>query len=123
MVVNVKAVGICGSDVHYWTHGAIGDFVVQAPMILGHESAGIVVAIGDAVTTLKVGDRVAMEPGVPCRMCAACREGRYNLCPDVAFLATPPVHGSLVEYHKHPEDFCFTYACALLPFKMAGIWF
>lgn len=113
MIVNVKAVGICGSDVHYWTHGAIGDFVVNAPMIMGHESSGIVVETGENVTTLKVGDRVALEPGVPCRMCKHCKSGRYNLCPDVQFLATPPVHGSLANFHAHPEDFCFKYVAPL----------
>lgn len=107
VIVNVKAVGICGSDVHYWTHGRIGDFVVKAPMILGHESSGIVVEVGDSVTGLCVGDRVALEPGVPCRMCEFCKAGRYNLCPGVQFLATPPVHGSLANFHAHPEDFCF----------------
>mmetsp|Transcript_1856 Transcript_1856/g.6620 ORF Transcript_1856/g.6620 Transcript_1856/m.6620 type:complete len:348 (-) Transcript_1856:70-1113(-) len=107
VVVNVKAVGICGSDVHYWTAGAIGDFVVRAPMILGHESSGVVVEVGSAVKGLQPGDRVALEPGVPCRSCAKCKGGRYNLCPDVQFLATPPVHGSLANFHAHPEDFCF----------------
>lgn len=85
--VAMRSVGICGSDVHYWENGRIGDFVVRAPLILGHESAGIVDAVGPDVTTLQPGDRVTLEPGVPCRRCAACKAGRYNLCPDVQFLA------------------------------------
>jgi len=69
----MKAVGICGSDVHYWTHGAIGDFIVREPLILGHEASGEVVKIGEKVKNLKVGDRVAIEPGVPCRKCVYCK--------------------------------------------------
>jgi D-xylulose reductase len=76
-------------------------------MVLGHESSGIVTAVGDAVKTLKVGDRVAMEPGVPCRRCVRCKEGKYNLCPDMAFAATPPYDGTLAKYYSLPEDFCF----------------
>ncbi|GAB7322241.1 hypothetical protein MBLNU13_g03237t1 [Cladosporium sp. NU13] len=107
VIVNVKFTGICGSDVHYWTHGAIGHFVVKDPMVLGHESAGIVHSVGDAVTTLKVGDRVAMEPGIPCRRCVRCKEGDYNLCVDMRFAATPPYDGTLAKYYRLPEDFCY----------------
>jgi D-xylulose reductase len=107
VIVNVKFTGICGSDVHYWTHGAIGSFVVKDPMVLGHESAGIVHSVGDAVTTLKVGDRVAMEPGIPCRRCIRCKEGFYNLCVDMRFAATPPYDGTLAKYYRLPEDFCY----------------
>jgi L-iditol 2-dehydrogenase len=89
VLVKIKSVGICGSDVHYWRTGAIGDFVVEAPMILGHEVAGIVAEVSANVKTLQVGDRVALEPGVPCRRCEACKTGRYNLCPDVQFLRRP----------------------------------
>ena len=89
------SVGICGSDVHYWTHGAIGDFIVKAPMVLGHEAAGVVTEVGDGVTNVKEGDRVAIEPGVPCRACSYCKTGVYNLCPQMSFCATPPVHGNL----------------------------
>ncbi|KAH0105152.1 GroES-like protein, partial [Aureobasidium melanogenum] len=110
VIVNVKYTGICGSDVHYWTDGAIGDFVVKAPMVLGHESAGIVEEVGDKVTTLKKGDRVTMEPGVPCRRCPRCREGKYNLCVDMAFAATPPYDGTLAKYYRLPEDFCYKVA-------------
>jgi len=107
VLIAVRSVGICGSDVHYWTNGRIGPFILNAPMVLGHESAGQVVAVGEKVTTLKAGDRVTMEPGVPCRMCTHCKTGRYNMCPDVIFMATPPYDGSLSNYIVHPADFCF----------------
>ncbi|OQN96307.1 putative D-xylulose reductase A [Cryoendolithus antarcticus] len=107
VIVNVKYTGICGSDVHYWTHGAIGNFVVRAPMVLGHESSGIVEQVGDKVKNLKVGDRVAMEPGVPCRRCERCLEGYYNLCDDMKFAATPPYDGTLAKYYRVPEDFAY----------------
>lgn len=107
VLVQPKWTGICGSDVHYWVHGRIGSFIVNNPMVLGHESAGIVHAVGDKVTTLKVGDRVAMEPGVPCRRCVRCKEGKYNLCPEMAFAATPPYDGTLARYYRLPEDLCY----------------
>jgi L-iditol 2-dehydrogenase len=107
VLLRMRSVGVCGSDVHYWERGRIGDFVVRAPMILGHESGGIVEAVGPGVTELQPGDRVSVEPGVPCRVCDHCKGGRYNLCPDVQFLATPPVDGSLARYHAHAADFCF----------------
>lgn len=107
VIINVKYTGICGSDIHFWVHGAIGNLVVKSPMVLGHESAGIITAVGDKVTTLKVGDRVCMEPGIPCRTCARCKEGRYNLCPDMRFAATPPIDGTLAKYYTLPEDFCY----------------
>ncbi|ODQ55818.1 putative alcohol dehydrogenase [Saitoella complicata NRRL Y-17804] len=104
--VQVKATGICGSDVHYWTHGAIGDFIVKSPMVLGHESAGIVVEVGEKVKNLKVGDRVAMEPGEPCRYCEYCKRGDYNVCNEMKFAATPPFDGTLAKYYVLPGDFC-----------------
>ncbi len=107
VLVKVDAVGICGSDMHYYQHGKIGDFVVEGDFILGHEAAGEVVEVGSEVTSLKVGDRVAMEPGVTCGKCEFCKSGRYNLCPDVQFFATPPYHGVFVNYVAHPEDMCF----------------
>eukprot|EP00088_Acartia_fossae_P043635 TRINITY_DN4600_c0_g1_i10.p1 TRINITY_DN4600_c0_g1~~TRINITY_DN4600_c0_g1_i10.p1 ORF type:complete len:364 (-),score=81.80 TRINITY_DN4600_c0_g1_i10:24-1088(-) len=107
VLLKMDSVGICGSDVHYWTHGAIGDFIVKAPMVLGHEAAGVVEKLGPNVKNLKVGDRVAIEPGVPCRMCGYCKEGTYNLCPDMQFCATPPVHGNLAKYYVHAADFCY----------------
>jgi len=105
--VRVRSVGVCGSDVHYFQHGRIGDFVVEKPMLLGHECAGEVVEVGSAVSGLRPGDRVAMEPGIPCRKCPLCKQGRYNLCPEVRFWATPPIDGSLAEYVLHPADFCY----------------
>lgn len=107
VLVAVKSCGVCGSDIHYYEHGRIGDFVVDAPLILGHECAGEVVAVGAQVTTLVRGDRVALEPGIPCRHCKHCLSGRYNLCPDVVFMATPPVHGAFCEYVISPEDFAY----------------
>ncbi|KAL4753357.1 putative D-xylulose reductase A [Aspergillus terricola var. indicus] len=107
VIVNVKYTGICGSDVHYWDHGAIGQFVLKEPMVLGHESSGIVTQIGSAVTSLKVGDQVAMEPGIPCRRCEPCKAGKYNLCEKMAFAATPPYDGTLAKYYTLPEDFCY----------------
>ncbi|PYI16778.1 putative D-xylulose reductase A [Aspergillus japonicus CBS 114.51] len=107
VLVNVKFTGICGSDVHYWEHGSIGQFVVKDPMVLGHESSGIVRRVGSAVTGLKVGDRVALEPGVPCRRCEPCKSGKYNLCEKMAFAATPPYDGTLARYYVLPEDFCY----------------
>lgn len=82
-------------------------------MVLGHESAGTVTAVGSAVTSLKVGDRVAMEPGIPCRRCARCKAGTYNLCPEMAFAATPPHDGTLAGYYTLPEDYCYKLPDAL----------
>ncbi|CAE1326523.1 SORD [Acanthosepion pharaonis] len=102
----MQDVGICGSDVHYWTHGCIGNFILSAPMLLGHEASGIVSKIGDGVTCLEIGDRVAIEPGLPCRSCKYCKSGRYNLCPIMRFCATPPNHGNLARYYCHAADYC-----------------
>ncbi|KAK8059004.1 sorbitol dehydrogenase [Apiospora phragmitis] len=107
VLVAINYTGICGSDVHYWEHGAIGHFVVKEPMVLGHESAGTVVSVGSAVTSLKAGDRVALEPGYPCRRCGPCLAGKYNLCPDMRFAATPPYHGTLTGFWTAPSDFCY----------------
>lgn len=107
VLVAVRDVGICGSDVHYYEHGRIGDYVVEDPLVLGHESAGEVVAVGENVTELKAGDRVALEPGVPCRRCAHCRRGNYHLCEDVQFMATPPHDGAFTEYVSWPADFAY----------------
>lgn len=107
VLVKVDTVGICGSDVHYYQHGRIGDFVVEGDFILGHECAGEIVEVGSAVKDLVVGDRVALEPGKTCGKCEFCKEGKYNLCPDVEFFATPPYHGVFANYVSHPEDMCF----------------
>jgi L-iditol 2-dehydrogenase len=105
VLIEIRSVGVCGSDVHYYEHGRIGDFVVAAPMILGHESSGVVRAGGSEVSRLAPGQRVALEPGVPCGHCLQCRSGRYNLCPDVRFFATPPVDGTLTRYVTLSEDY------------------
>lgn len=105
--VRVESVGICGSDVHYYEHGRIGDFVLRAPMILGHEASGVVESVGDGVETMEPGDTVAMEPGVPCWDCRECMTGRYNLCKDVRFWATPPYDGVLAEHVVHPAALTF----------------
>ena len=107
VLVKIGYVGICGSDVHYFETGAIGDFVVKPPFVLGHEAAGTVIAAGKDVKSLKAGDRVAMEPGKTCGHCEFCRTGRYNLCPDVQFFATPPVDGVFQEYVAYDADMCF----------------
>ncbi|XP_021943595.1 sorbitol dehydrogenase isoform X1 [Folsomia candida] len=107
VLLRMASVGICGSDVHYWTNGRIGDFIVKAPMIIGHEAAGVVTKCGKNVKHLKPGDRVAIEPGVPCRRCDSCKYGRYNLCPDIVFCATPPCHGNLCRYYTHDAAFCY----------------
>jgi L-iditol 2-dehydrogenase len=96
-LVQIEAVGVCGSDSAYFTVGYIGDYVVEGPIILGHECAGQVIAIGEEVTAVAVGDRVAIEPGKPCRDCDECMAGRYHLCPRLEFFATPPYDGSLVQ--------------------------
>lgn len=107
VLVKLEYVGICGSDVHYLEHGRIGGFIVNGDFILGHECAGTIVAVGDKVQSLKVGDKVALEPGITCGQCEFCKSGKYNLCPDVEFLATPPYHGSLMNYIAFPENMCF----------------
>lgn len=105
--IDIHTVGVCGSDVHYYTHGAIGPFVVKSPMILGHEGSGTVTEVGDEVEHLKPGDRVCMEPGVPDPRSRASREGMYNLDPSVRFWATPPIHGIMRPSVVHPADFTF----------------
>jgi len=118
--IDIKSVGICGSDVHYYQHGNIGPFVVNAPMVLGHEAAGVVTEVGSEITHLKIGDRVCMEPGIPNPFSEQTRSGMYNVDPDVRFWATPPYapklledkawangHGCLRPSVVHPADFTF----------------
>lgn len=107
VLVELEYVGICGSDVHYFHDGRCGDYVVNGDFMLGHECAGTVVELGAGATHLKVGDRVALEPGITCGQCEFCKSGRYNLCPDVQFLATPPVQGCYENYIAFPENMCF----------------
>ncbi|MBC5649315.1 NAD(P)-dependent alcohol dehydrogenase [Christensenella tenuis] len=107
ILVKLEYVGICGSDVHYYEYGRIGDFIVNGDFILGHECAGTVVKTGNGVKTLREGDRVALEPGITCGECEFCKTGRYNLCPDVQFLATPPYQGCFENYITFPENMAF----------------
>jgi L-iditol 2-dehydrogenase len=129
VLVEVGSVGVCGSDVHYYEHGRIGPYVVDAPLILGHEAGGTVVEIGSDVTTLQPGQRVSIEPGVPCRSCEQCLAGRYNLCPDVKFFATPPYDGAFAQYVAMPAAFVFPIpasisddAAGLLEPLSVGVW-
>lgn len=128
-LVQVESVGVCGSDAAYFTVGYIGDWVVDGPIVLGHEASGQVVAVGADVTQVAVGDRVAIEPGTPCRDCADCMAGRYHLCPDLAFLATPPYDGALAQLlamdernlFRMPESMSFDEGAMLEPLSV-GIW-
>ena len=129
VLIQVKSVGVCGSDIHYFEHGRIADFIVEQPLVLGHEASGVIAAVGDNVTDLEVGTTVAMEPGVPCGRCAQCRSGRYNLCPDVEFFATPPIDGAFCEYVILPRDFVHAVpagisfdAAALVEPLSVGVW-
>jgi L-iditol 2-dehydrogenase len=107
VLVKLEYVGVCGSDLHYYEHGKISEFLVKPPFVLGHEAGGVVVEVGSGVKHLKVGDKVALEPGKTCGHCEFCRSGRYNLCPDVIFFATPPVDGVFQEYVAHEAGLCF----------------
>jgi L-iditol 2-dehydrogenase len=127
--VEITSVGVCGSDVHWFEHGRIGTKVVTGPLVLGHESAGRVSAVGPEVTKHRVGDRVTLEPGVPCGRCRECRHGRYNLCPDVVFFATPPIDGAFADFVTIHEDFAFALpeelsddVGALMEPLSVGIW-
>src|ERR671913_1246996 len=129
VIVEVAAVGICGSDVHYYDHGRIGDYIVVDPMIVGHESAGVIVDVGPAVDRDRIGQLVAVEPGVPDRSCPQCLAGRYNLCPQMRFFATPPIDGAFAEQvvvHQafaHPvPDSIGDDAAALLEPLSVGVW-
>ena len=129
VLVEVGSVGVCGSDVHYYEHGRIGPHVVDAPLVLGHEAGGVVAAVGAAVTDLQVGQRVSIEPGVPCRHCPQCLAGRYNLCPDVRFFATPPYDGAFSQFVAMPASFVFPVpdsmsddAAGLIEPLSVGVW-
>ncbi|MCC9204105.1 NAD(P)-dependent alcohol dehydrogenase [Arthrobacter sp. zg-Y769] len=129
VLVRVAAVGVCGSDVHYFRHGRIGQFVVEEPLVLGHEASGTIAAVGAAVDPARIGQRVSIEPQKPCRRCEQCKQGRYNLCPDMAFYATPPVDGAFAEYVAIESDFAHAVpdtvsdeAAALLEPLSVGIW-
>jgi L-iditol 2-dehydrogenase len=127
VLVEVAAVGVCGSDVHYYRHGRIGDYVVREPLILGHELSGRIVAVGADVDSGRVDQRVAIEPQRPCRRCRQCMSGRYNLCPYMRFFATPPVDGALCRYvtidaemaHPVPDAMSDVAAALLEPLSVA----
>jgi L-iditol 2-dehydrogenase len=129
VVVRVDSVGVCGSDTHYYDHGRIGRFVVEAPLVLGHEAAGEVTSIGPGVTSRRTGQRVSIEPGVPDLTCRQCLAGRYNLCPNMRFFATPPVDGAFAEYvvvhaafaHPVPDELGDDEAALLEPLSVA-VW-
>jgi L-iditol 2-dehydrogenase len=129
VLVEVGSVGVCGSDVHYYEHGRIGSYVVDSPLVLGHEAGGVVAAVGAEVSSLQVGQRVSIEPGVPCRSCPQCLTGRYNLCPDVRFFATPPYDGAFSQFVAMPAAFVYPVpdsisddAAALLEPLAVGVW-
>jgi L-iditol 2-dehydrogenase len=129
VLVKVASVGVCGSDVHYYREGRIGDFVVDRPLVLGHEVSGDIVAVGADVPDSRLGERVAIEPQRPCRVCAQCSAGRYNLCPRMEFYATPPVDGAFRDYvtiqsefaHRVPDALSYDVAALLEPLSV-GIW-
>lgn len=107
VLIRIQTVGVCGSDLHYYAEGKIGDIPVQTPFVLGHEIAGTIVALGEGVQGLQTGDLVAVEPGIPCGTCEMCRSGQYNLCPEMRFLATPPYDGAFSEYLAYPAKWVF----------------
>jgi L-iditol 2-dehydrogenase len=107
VLVKVESVGICGSEVHYYKHGAIGPYIVEKPIILGHELSGVITAVGSDVAQSRIGSRVAVEPQRACKVCKQCQAGRYNLCPDIEFYATPPVNGAFCEYVKIQSTFAY----------------
>jgi len=106
VLIEVKYCGVCGSDAYWYAHGEVG-FEDVYPYILGHEFAGTIIEVGERVKNFSVGDRVAVEPGVPCGKCKWCKEGRYNLCPDIRFLSAPRAHGAMQKYVAHPAEYCF----------------
>ena len=127
VLVRVKEIGICGSDLHYFNEGRIGDHVVTEPHILGHEASGVVAEVGQGVTAFAVGDRVSIEPGIPCMRCESCREGRYNLCSEVHFSGAPPYQGMFREFLAHdprflcrlPDSVSFTQGALVEPLAVA----
>jgi L-iditol 2-dehydrogenase len=129
VLVRVASVGVCGSDTHYYEHGRIGSYVVERPLVLGHEAAGTIAEVGPGVPEDRLGQRVSIEPGVPDMTCEQCLAGRYNLCPDMRFYATPPIDGAFAEYvlthaafaHPVPDDMSDDAAALLEPLSV-GVW-
>src|SRR5438128_12240185 len=113
VLIEIKAVGVCGSDVHYYEHGRIGTYVVLQPLILGHESSGVIVDVGEGVSRERIGQRVAIEPGVPDGVCRQCRTGHYNLCPNVRFFGTPAIDRAFTNYVRLAESFAYRLSDAL----------
>lgn len=129
VLVRIAAVGVCGSDVHYYHEGRIGDFVVESPLILGHEASGTITQVGSNVSTARIGERVSIEPQRACRVCEQCKHGRYNLCPFIEFYATPPIDGAFAEFQVIQADYAFPIpdsmsfeAAALCEPLSVGIW-
>jgi L-iditol 2-dehydrogenase len=107
VLIRVESVGICGSDVHYYKHGSIGPYVVEKPIILGHEISGIITAVGEDIPSCRIGSRVAVEPQRACKVCKQCKAGRYNLCPEIEFFATPPIDGAFCQFVKIQSTFAY----------------
>jgi len=129
VLVQVAAVGTCGSDVHYYEHGRIGEFVLESPLVLGHEPSGTVIGSGPGASRHRIGQRVSLEPGVPDFTCAQCLAGRYNLCPRMRFFGTPPFDGAFCEYVVIREEFAHPVpdslsddAAALIEPLSVGMW-
>jgi L-iditol 2-dehydrogenase len=108
VLIKIAANGICGSDIHFYSEGRLGNFVVSKPYIPGHEASGTVVATGSGVKRFSTGEKVVIEPGIPCGRCTVCMSGRYNLCPDVVFLSAPPINGTFCDYICVRSDFVFS---------------
>lgn len=107
VVVSPRKTGICGSDMHVFLEGRAGESFFDKPLILGHESAGVVTKVGSMVKSLKVGDRVAMEPGICCMRCEFCKGGEYGQCGDFKFAAADGFDGTLQSFFTIPADFCY----------------
>ncbi|MFQ3549133.1 MAG: NAD(P)-dependent alcohol dehydrogenase [Armatimonadota bacterium] len=102
--IKIMSVGVCASDLHYYIDGKIGTAVVKEPIVIGHEASGLITAVGEGVTDIKVGDRVAIEPAKPCMVCEYCQSGNFNVCPDIPFFGTPPTDGCLRDYITWPSQ-------------------
>ena len=121
--VKIEANGICGSDMHFFSEGKLGSFIVEEPYVPGHECSGTIIEIGKEVKSFNIGDIVTIEPGIPCGKCDMCMSGRYNLCKQVIFLSAPPINGTFCDYisiashmvHKIPQNITFQEAAMVEP--------